>query len=161
MKQTVQMSEIQERMKPGVITRDGFLGKDRRNLSDIIQDQDAEVLRLGLTHGQIAARLQEFRQAGTEGLGDMVAVQPHFEVSVDIARGKLPCPFGHRGLIRKTSVHVRNLRTGGEIDYTDMTIHLIGEHGFYQGIGSPHHLEIREIAEILEIEPAGMDRTGG
>jgi len=159
MKQTVQMREIQERMRPGVITRDGFLGTDRRNLSDIIQEQNAEVLRLGLTHGQIAARLEEFRQAGTEGLGDSVDVRPHFQVSVDIARGKLPCPFGHRGLIRKTTVQVKNLKTGGKINYTDMTIHLIGEHGFYQGKGSPYHLEIRDIVEVLEVAPAGSDRT--
>ena len=32
MKQTVQLQRIQEKMRPGVITRDGFLGSDRRNL---------------------------------------------------------------------------------------------------------------------------------
>ena len=155
MKQTVQMNEIQERMKPGVITRHGFLGTDRRNLSDIIQEQDAEVLRLGLTHGQIAAKLREFSEAGTEGFGDAVTVDPHFEVSVDIARGRLPCPFGHCGLIRKTITRVKNVRNGREITYTDMTIHLIEEHGFYQGKGSAYHLGIRDIAEILDIVPSG------
>ncbi len=155
MKQTIQMNEIQERMKPGIITRDGFLGKDRRNLSDIIQEQDADVIRRGLTHGQIAARMQELRDGGKEGLGDTVAVDPHFEVSVDIARGKLPCPFGHRGLVRKTIVKVKNVKKGREITYTDMTIHLIEEHGFYQGKDSAHHLEIGDIAEILDIAPSG------
>jgi len=40
MKQTVQMKAIQEKMKPGVITRDGFLGSDRRNLIDILIEDD-------------------------------------------------------------------------------------------------------------------------
>lgn len=155
MKQTVQMKEIQERMKPGVITRHGFLGTDRRNLSDIIREQDAEVKRLSLSHERIANRLREFRDAGTEGFGDAVVVDPHFEVSVDIARGKLPCPFGHRGLIRKTIVRVKNVRNGRELTYTDMTIHLIEEHGFYQGNGSAYHLGIQDIAETLDIVPSG------
>ena len=151
MKQTIQMSEAQERMKPGVITRDGFLGTDRRNLIDILQAQDAEVKRLGLTHQRIAERLREFREAGKEGLGDTVDVAPNFQVSVDIARGKLSCPFGHRGLIRKTVIRIRNTRIDRELTCTDMSIHLMEEHGFYQGEGSPYHLEPRDIAEVLEL----------
>ncbi len=153
MKQTQQMKEIQERMRPGVITLGGFLGDDGRNLVDILEEDDAEVKRRGLTHQGIAARMSELRNAGKEGLGDLIDVPPHFEVSVDIARGKLPCPFGHRGLIRKTTVQVRNKATGREISYTDMNIHMIGEHGFYQGKGSAYRQEPGELADALEIEP--------
>jgi hypothetical protein len=151
MKQTVQMSEIQERMKPGVITRDGFLGKDRRNLIDILQDDDAEVKRRNLTHKQIAERMVQLREAGKRGLGEFISVPPHFEVRVDSVRGKLPCPFKHPGLIRKTNISVRNLKTNREITYTDMHIHMIGEHGFYEGRGSNFRLEIKDILETLEI----------
>ena len=155
MKQTEQMKEIQERMKPGVITLEGFLGEDDRNLVDILVEQDAEVKRLGLTHERIAARMQELMEAGKVGLGDTVGVEPHFEVSVDIARGKLPCPFGHRGLIRKSIIKVRNTESGAEITFTDMNIHLIEEHGFYQGKGSAFYINISELAEILEISASG------
>jgi hypothetical protein len=155
MKQTVQMSEIQERMKPGVITRDGFLGKDRRNLIDILQDDDAEVKRRNLTHKQIAERMVQLREAGKRGLGEFISVPPHFEVRVDSVRGKLPCPFKHPGLIRKTNISVKNLKTNREITYTDMHIHMIGEHGFYEGRGSNFRLEIKDILETLEIaQPA-------
>jgi hypothetical protein len=155
MKQTEQMKEIQERMKPGVITRDGFVGPDERNLIDILVEDDAEVKRLGLTHEQVAARMQELRDAGREGLGDPVPVPPHYEISVDIARGKLPCPFGHRGLIRKSMILVKNLEKSREITFTDMNIHMIGEHGFYQGKGSSFRLEISDLADILDIELPG------
>ena len=151
MKQTEQMKEIQEKMKPGVITLDGFLGTDDRNLIDMLVEDEAEVKRLNLTHEQIAARMLELREAGKEGLGDIVAVAPHYEVSVDIARGKLPCPFGHRGLVRKSIIKVRNLGIDREITYTDMNIHMIGEHGFYQGKGSSFRLEIGGLVDILEI----------
>jgi hypothetical protein len=151
MKQTEQMKEIQEKMKPGVITLDGFLGTDGRNLIDILEDDDAEVKRLDLTHERIAARMQELRDAGKEGLGDLISVAPHYEISVDIARGKLPCPFGHRGLIRKTIIQLRNLEIDREIVFTDMNIHMIAEHGFYQGKGSPFRLEINDLVTILDI----------
>ena len=152
MKQTEQMKEIQERMKPCVITLDGFLGMDDRNLIDILVEDDAEVKRLNLTHEKIAARMLELRESGKKGLGDLVSVAPHYEVSVDITRGKLPCPFGHRGLIRKSMIRVRNVETDREITYTDMNIHMINEHGFYQGKGSTFRMSISDLAEILDID---------
>ncbi len=153
MKQTEQMKEIQARMKPGVITLDGFLGADDRNLIDILEDDDAEVKRLNLTHEKIAARMLELREAGKKGLGDIIGVPPHYEVSVDIARGKLPCPFGHRGLIRKAIILVRNIVKDREITFTDMNIHMIAEHGFYQGKGSSFRTEISDLVDILDIGP--------
>jgi len=155
MKQTEQMKEIQARMKPGIITLDGFLGSDDRNLIDILVEDDAEVKRLNLTHERIAARMQELRDAGKEGLGDMLGVPPHFEVSVDIRRGKLACPFGHRGLVRKSIIQVRNVAKDREITYTDMNIHMINEHGFYQGKGSSFRMEISDLIDILDIELPG------
>ena len=152
MKQTVQMREIQEKMKPGIITRDGFLGTDGRNLIDILTEDDAKVKRLNLTHAQIAKRMRELRDAGKKGLGDFISVAPHFEIRVDMVRGKLPCPFGHPGLIQKTNVQVRNLKTNREITFTDMHIHMIGDHGFYEGKGSPFRLELSDLIDTLEIE---------
>jgi hypothetical protein len=153
MKQTVQMKQIQAKMKPGIITRDGFLGTDKRNLVDILVEDDASVKRMNLTHRQIADRMAQFREAGIRGLGDFITVKPHFEVRVDSVRGKLPSPFGGPGLIRKTLIIVRNLQLGREISYTDMHIHLIGKHGFYEGKGSRFRLEPKDLVNILEVKP--------
>ena len=115
MKMTVQMKKIQEQLQPGVITRDGFLGKDRRNLVDILEDDDARVKRMKLTHRQIADRMLELRDAGMRGLGDFISVEPHYEIRVDSVRGKLPCPFGDPGILPKTNITVRNLKKDREI----------------------------------------------
>ena len=153
MKMTVQMKKIQEQLQPGVITRDGFLGKDRRNLVDILEDDDAKVKRMKLTHRQIAYRMLELRNAGMRGLGDFISVEPHYEIRVDSVRGKLPCPFGDPGILPKTNITVRNLKKDREIIFTDLHIHLIGSHGFYEGKGSPFRLEPADLADILEIKP--------
>jgi hypothetical protein len=151
MKQTVQMQKVQERMAPGVITRDGFLGDDRRPLADMLLADETAVKEIGLEHPTIAARMVELRDAGMAGLGEFVDVAPHFEVRVDSVRGRLPCPFGDPGIFPKTNVTVRNTRTGREITYTDLHIHLVWAHGFYEGRGSPFRLEPGELAEVLEI----------
>jgi hypothetical protein len=154
MKQTVQMRLIQEKMAPGVIVRDGFLGADARNLVDILTEDEGEVTRLGLVHQEIARRMIELRDGGTAGLGELIDVPPHFEVRVDSVRGRLPCPFGDPGIFPKTNTTVKNTLSGREVTYTDLHIHMIGSHGFYEGRGSPFRLEPRDLADVLEVRPA-------
>lgn len=161
MKQTPEMEKIQAQMQPGVLTRDGFLGSDRRKLADILDADDAEVNRLGLTHEGIAARMRELRDAGKKGIGLPIRVGGDFEVRVDSVRGKLPCPFGHAGLFQKMNTTVRNLAGGGEVTYTDLNIHMIGEHGFYEGRGSGFRLEPAELKEILAVPESPPPPTPG
>ena len=153
MKQSPQLQKVQEQMKPGVITLHGFLGTDDRNLIDILTEDDGSVKRLGLTHEQIAEKMQEYREAGERGLGEYIAVSPHFEVRVESVRGKLPSPFGGPGLYQKTNTSVTNKRIDKAVVYSDMQIHLIKDHGFYEGKGSLFRLDPAALAEVLEIEP--------
>ena len=141
-------------MKPGIITRDGFLGTDRRNLIDMLVEDDETVKRMDLTHATVAQRMIDLRDAGLRGLGNFINVEPHFEVRVDSVRGKLPCPFGDPGIFQKTNTTVRNLKSGKEVTYTDLHIHMIGSHGFYEGRGSPFRLEPEILVSVLEIKKA-------
>lgn len=138
-------------MKPGIITRDGFLGTDARNLIDILVEDDALVKRMNLDHQSIAQRMIELRDAGLRGLGNFISVEPHYEIRVDSVRGKLPCPFGDPGVFPKTNTVVRNLENNREITYTDLNIHMIMAHGFYEGRGSPFRLEPDDLVHILDI----------
>jgi hypothetical protein len=151
MKQTPEMDHIQARMAPGVITRDGFLGADTRHLADILCEDDAAVHRLDLTHQAIARRMIELRDAGRAGLGELITVDERFAVRVDEVRGRLACPFGDPGLFQKTNTTVRNRISGEEILYTDLGIHLVFAHGFYQGKGSPFRLEPEALAAFLGV----------
>jgi len=134
-----------------MISRDGFLGADRRTPEAIIRADGAELKKLNLTGKAIAGRMTYFREAGKKGLGEFVPLAPHFEVLCEVARGLLPCPFGEPGRHRKTIVTVRNLRLKKEITFSDLNIHLIAEHGFFEGRGSPFRLEPTELAQVLEI----------
>lgn len=161
MKQTPAMDRIQREMRPGVITRDGFLGQDRRKLADILDADNAEVNRLGLTHEGIAERMRQVRDAGKKGVGLPTRVESGFEIQVDSVRGGLPCPFGHAGLLQKMNTTVTNLSTGKALTYTDLHIHMIAEHGFYEGRGSEFRLDPAELKEILEIPESPLPPMPG
>jgi len=152
MKQDPKWAKIQKNMRPGVISIRGFLGGDKRDLIQILDEDHARVEQLHVMHQQIAAKMTAFRDAGMQGLGEFIDVEPHFSVRVDSVRGKLCCPFEDPCLSPKTNVTVRNLAIDQEITYTDLNIHLIAEHGFYQGKGSPFRLEPEELVKILEIQ---------
>ena len=151
MKQTTQLQKVQENMRPGVISLHGFLGDDTRNLVDLLIEDNAEVKKLGVTHRRISDKMRELRENGLSGLGEYINVSPHFEVKVEDARGKLPCPFEHPGLFPKINTTVRNLEKNKEIIYTDLNIHLIEAHGFYEGRGAKYRLEPAELVDILEV----------
>ena len=153
MKQTVDMQRVQDDMRPGRISHTGFLGHDRRLLIEILDGDDAEVKRLGQTHAALAARMRSLRESGRGGLGEAVSVAPHFEVRVDGVPGVLACPFHHAGRFPKVNTTVTNMRSGRKVTYSDLSIHLIAEHGFYQGAGSPFRLDPAELMAVLEPGP--------
>ncbi|ORC35324.1 hypothetical protein B4O97_09110 [Marispirochaeta aestuarii] len=151
MKQTQQMKRAQANMAPGVLTLEGFLGRDQRHLLDIIIEDEAAVQRLDVSHEAIANRMQFLRDGGAKGLGEFVTVEPGILVRVDSVRGKLPCPFEDQGLFEKTTTTVRNEKHGREISYSDLHIHLIREHGFYEGKGFAFRLDPEALVEVLEV----------
>lgn len=153
MKQSIRDDRIQAQMRPGVTTRDGMLGEDRRKVRDILDADDAVVKRLGLTHVGIAAHMRMLRNAGAAGLGQAIDVSDHFEVRVDSVRGKMPCPFLHEGLFPKEVVEVLNRRSGERVTFTELNMHMIEAHGFYEGVGSPFRQDPETLARVLGLLP--------
>jgi len=151
MKQTPDLGKVQENMKAGQITGPGFLGSDERNLIDIIREDEQKISDLGLTNEIIADKLEMLMRQGEKGFGSPIVVDNRFVVIVDESRGYVPCPFRHGNLSKKVNVNVRSMALKKEIDYTPISIHLIREHGFYQGKGSLYRLDPEEVAKFLEL----------
>ncbi|ADY13883.1 hypothetical protein [Sphaerochaeta globosa] len=151
MKQTPEFDKIQQQMKKGVITLDGFLGDDTRNLVDIIASDSLTVRRLKTTCKAISQRMDHFKELGFAGLGEFISVEDRFDVKVDSVRGLLPSPFGGKGMYGKINTTVVNKKTGRTIVYTDLHIHFIAEHCFFEGKGSPFRLEPEDLVQVLEV----------
>lgn len=155
MKMSPELTKAQANMQPGVITSDGFLGDDDRPVVDIIQDDEEEMSRLGLSFEESARKLRELMEEGRKGLGEPVTVEGRWLVRVDEARGFLPSPF-EDGIFRKVNAQVERLDdreqpTGDTIAYTQLSLHLMENHHFLQGKGSPFRLEPRGMKRVLGV----------
>ncbi len=151
MKQTIEFDKIQQQMQKGVITLHGFLGDDKRKLVDILEGDNLTVRNLKRTHKAIAEQMEYFRKMGLAGLGEFITVDETFEVKVETVRGMLPSPFGGKGMYGKANTTVKNKKLERTIVFTDLHIHFIGDHGFYEGKGSPFRLEPKDLITILEV----------
>jgi len=155
MKQTPDLDEAQRRMAPGVISLHGFLGDEERPLRAILADDAQRVSSLGLSHTVIAERMRCLTEVAKARLGAKVVVEGIFEIHVDDTRGSMPCPWPHPGLYSKVVTHLRRLDTGETLAWSDLHVHLIGEHGFYQGPGSPYRLSPSALQRILGLRASG------
>lgn len=150
-KQSPELDRIEQNMRPMCLCQRGFLGYERRKLIEILTDDQGTVNSLGLSHEIIARRLRAITEKARDGWGDSVIVDGKFRVEVNEIRGKIPCPWGHPGLYPKTHVKLEKMETGETLIWSDLGIHLIEEHGFYQGRGSPYRLDPSTVKRILEL----------
>jgi len=150
-KQSPNLDRVERNMRPMCLCQWGFLGYDRRKLIEILTDDQGTVNSLGMSHEIIAERLRAITAEARHEWGDPVVVDEKFDVEVYEVRGEIPCPWGHPGLYRKSHVKLEKIETGENLIWSDLGIHLIEEHGFYQGRGSPYRLDPADLKRILEL----------
>jgi len=136
-------------MEPGAYTAHGFIGDDSRSLKDILRADNEAVENMDLTHKDIAARMKYFTDVGKEAPDSVVILDGIYEVLVDDHRGFIPCPFADYAKELKTNTKLHNRDKDKDIYWSDLNIHMIGEHGFYEGQGSFFRTEPVELARIL------------
>jgi len=147
MKLTPQDQALAERMAPGVLSRDGFLGRDHRPVSEIVATDATAVEALGVTHAEIAAALAEARDTAIEAFGAPAEVRGLKATCIE-ARGRIVCPWGGCGGFDKGEI-VLTGPDGETLAFTPLSVHLIARHGFYQGRGSRYRIEPGKACRML------------
>ena len=159
MKETPQEKLIYDNFTPGKITKEGFLGDDTRHIHDIIAADMHTLDQLGVTQEQIADRLQYFIEEGKKGLESVVDLGD-FTTQVIWSRGMLPSPFADpKKLYHKIIATVVNKQLQKTIRYTQLNVHLIRDHGFFEGKTSVFRLEPAEVVQVLDIKPESSATT--
>jgi hypothetical protein len=82
-------------------------------------------------------------------MGSPVIVEEKLEVTVEEHKGMNVCPWPHRGGYRKRITTVRRLDSGKTLRWTDLGIHMIWRHGFFEGRGSHYRLEPGELIAAI------------
>ncbi|MEW6530839.1 MAG: hypothetical protein AB1473_08400 [Thermodesulfobacteriota bacterium] len=126
-----------------------LLGEDRP-LAKLLQDDAAEVLRLGLDLRRVSAKMERLYREGRKGLGAPVLVDDSFQVTVREDRGIIPCLWRDHFASPKAIIEAVNLQNGKTLTFSVLGWHLISAHGFFQGKGSPFRMEPRVLFDFFE-----------
>jgi len=154
MKMSDEMKKAQANMQAGVLTLDGFLGYDKRNLAEIIQHDEEEFRQLNLDWDVVAAKMRELLKKGSDGLGEPITIDNTYLVRVDETRGTLPSPWTGDGIFHKVNCEVRRLDKEGKpvgkiLLYNELSLHLFEKYHFLQGRGSHFRPEPADIKTVL------------
>lgn len=148
MKMTPELKKAKDNMQPGEITSEGFLGDDKRELVDIIEQDEEMMETLGIDYTDLAEKMHYVMNEGRKGLGEPTKVDGKWDVRVDESRGFLACPF-EDGIFRKINVIVKNMENNEEIIFTDMSVHLLEKHHFHQGKGTNFRLNPKKLKKVF------------
>jgi len=151
MKENPEQQALRQKLLPGKLSAEGFLGDDMRSPAEIIQEDAAELARLGVTAAGLAARMSELTELGKNELGRPVW-SGDLEVTVIDAMGGIPCPFSDAHRADKRLTQVKNIKTGQESRWSDLNIHMLAQHGFCEGRGSFFRLEPADLVKLFNIE---------
>ena len=149
MKESPQDKKLDEILRSSKLVAGGFMGVDRREVREIIDADATELAGLDLTREQVAERMQQITDLAKSGLGTWVRIDENLEAKVEEARGWLVCPWPHPGRFAKRITSLRSSRMGPSLSWSDLNIHLIGKHGFFEGKGSRFRIEPKNIVQII------------
>ena len=152
--------ELEARMRPGGFSRVGFLGPDER-LGGVLAADEQLLETMGIGFEDSVAPLDRLLTAAERSPHRRVTVDG-YTVLVDIKPGFQICPWAedpHHGQctagqgVRHASVEwqVKNLKTGRELRGPGLIVHLVRDHHFFQGHGSPLRVDPTELAELFEL----------
>jgi hypothetical protein len=147
MKLSPEEQKATERMAPGIYSREGFLGDDTRRLSVIIDTDQSALEELGVDRAELAEKMQAILDQAAAVYGTPVQVAEGITAVFRESMGRIPCPFGD-GIYPKGEVEL--MSTDGAVTrFTPLSVHMIREHGFFQGRGSRYRIEPPAIARLL------------
>jgi hypothetical protein len=160
MKESPDMEKLEAVMRSSKLVAGGFLGSDGRLLEEIIEADASALARTGRTREELAARMASLTSEGRRGLGTPVRTADGLELVVEESRGLLVCPWPHPGRYTKTVTTARRLGTGQTVRWSNLSIHMIEAHGFFEGKGAAFRLEPGELAAVV-FGPGGWEGQGG
>jgi hypothetical protein len=147
------IAELERSMRPGALSRAGFLGKDEKLLDVLAADNEYVVDKLGLTHQELARHLHVLAALGT--VRPKEAPPPfryhgrRFRVTVLNWKGFQESPFADGTSTNRDAV-VHNLDNGKRLRYSLLVPDMIERYGFYEGKGTSYRVEPKEALEVLD-----------
>jgi hypothetical protein len=156
---TLAITDLERGMRPGAWSQGGFLGLEDALEEVIVQDRET-LASLAISHEQIASDLEEILLAGRDAgasLEQGVSFGPVLVLKLGGYLGFQGCPWGCDNVNMESGANrdfaLLNRQTGERIELPGLIVHLIREHHFFEGFGSPYRVDAEKLVRILELQP--------
>lgn len=162
---TEQIEQIENRMQIGALSETGFLNTGER-LKDVIKKDEQTLQKLGITHKQIAdrlesiigkaERLEQLAERGELEVGQILVVENLYKVSTLQFMGSQECPFidlNETNCPYKTSrdYFIKKIGDGTYVAFSGLIIHLVRDHHFFEG-SVKYRLDPQQVIKTLGIQ---------
>jgi hypothetical protein len=127
----------------------GLIGTDKRPLLEIVQSDMDELTKLGVTIGKLVERMKEITRKAIPSLGNWTKIDDTHQAKIFEVKGNVPCPWQHPSGFAKRITYVENTATQTSVKWTDLNIHLIEQHNFFEGKGSVYRVEPKEVIKAI------------
>lgn len=151
MKRSPDEEHLRMNLGPSKFSAEGFLGHDDRSLEEIVASDLRSLEELGATKGQLVHTLRDVYNKAKEAFGAEIHVAPDVTAVYYESRGRVPSPFRGDGTFEKGEVMLRNAQNSQSLLVTNLSIHLIEKHGFFQGKGTRYRIDPRIAVEMFDI----------
>jgi len=147
-------------MRPGKASVRGFLSPEQ-SLMSLVEEDDATLARIGVTHERIANRLSFLMKRSSSISSNWTrwcSLLGRFRVHRHQYAGGQRCAFSEGPSSCgscSSEYEILNLVTGESFWTTGLHPHLIGEHRFFEG-GS-YRLDPEQAVRVLELSPGESD----
>lgn len=149
MKESPQIRNLEQILRSSKLVAGGFMGDDSRSVAEVIDADAFQVSKLGYAMEQIAARMQVITDTAKTGLGNWIKVDDKRQAVVEEAKGSLICPWPHPGRYVKRVTTVERFDSGETIRWSDLNIHLIAKHSFFEGRGAAFRIEPEKLINVI------------
>ena len=147
------IKDLEKDMRPGALSRLGFMGKDESLLEILTMDNRFVVEMKKLTHQDLARPLAIVgavaAKHGLEKPYDFLYHGQRLRATAVKFRAHVDSPFDD-GAKTNIAVTITNEDNGKKIAYSLLVPHLIERYGFYEGKGTPYRLEPQAILDVFE-----------
>lgn len=149
MKKPPDLQKLEQVLRSSKLSAVGFMGSDNRSLTEIVDADLAELARLNCTTEQLSEKMQQITDLAAKALGNWAQIDDTHQAKVAEAKGRIPCPWPHPAYFAKRVTTLKDTKTGDEIKWSDLNIHLIREHSFFEGKASPFRIEPKQLIQML------------
>jgi hypothetical protein len=149
------LGTLEDRMRSGHASQDGFLGDKEKLLDVMAADNDLVVGKLGLSHAELARHLHAMGVIARQlkgGTGEFIYHGRRYYIIRAETHGRQDSPFDD-GTSGDLNIVVANLDSGQKISYSVLSPFMIERYGFYEGKDSIYRLDPKAIAQVFDFIP--------